>query len=197
MKKVITLTLMSVLALGAGLLFTACSRAFYVENATGDKVPVTEIVAGDGSTKYVSVNPETGTETEVPADTVQSQLELSPAVEETVESALDVGNQQGGWVGAISSLLLLGWGVYKSRKANATQLTLSSVVTGVADVLQAARIAVAEGQKLTEEDITALLKAAQNDAGTRDAVRKLLAEQKTVAEGWLSKLWSKIKNAIF
>lgn len=152
--------------------------------------------AEDGTTKYVAVDPVAGTQAEVPASAVETQTEFSAATEAAVESALAVGKAQGGIVGAVSSGLLLLWGVYKSRKVRATKLTLDSVVSGVADVLQAARLAVANGQKLTEEDITALLKAAQEDAGTREAVRRLLAEQKTVAECWYSKLWAKIKNVL-
>lgn len=197
MKNLITNILLSGLAISASLAFSACEKIAYTQNASGEKVAVTGVPAEDGSTKYLATDPATGTQTEVPASAVETQTELSAATEETVESALAVGKAQGGIVGAVSSGLLLLWGVYKSRKVNATKLTLNSVVSGVADVLQAARLAVANGQKLTEEDITSLLKAAQEDAGTREAVRKLLAEQKTVAEGWLSKLWSKIKNILF
>ena len=193
MKNLITNILMFALALAASLAFSACEKIAYTQNASGEKVAVTGVPAENGSTKYLAVDPATGTQTEVPASAVETQTELSAATEEAVESTLAVGKAQG----AVSSGLLLLWGVYKSRKVNATKLTLNSVVSGVADVLQAARLAVANGQKLTEEDITSLLKAAQEDAGTREAVRKLLAEQKTVAEGWLSKLWSKIKNILF
>lgn len=197
MKNLITNILLSALAISASFAFAACEKIAYTQNASGEKVAVTGVPAEDGSTKYLATDPATGTQTEVPASAVETQTELSATTEATVESALAVGKAQGGIIGAVSSGLLLLWGVYKSRKVNATKLTLDSVVSGVADVLQAARMAVANGQKLTEEDITALLKAAQNDAGTREAVRKLLAEQKTVAESRLSKLWVKIKNILF
>lgn len=173
MKRILSALMLAALAALACLQMSGCAERAYVLGADGEKIAVTaEADAVSGATTWTTADGAA-----VDAGSVETQRELSPAAEATVEAALSVGQAQGGVLGAVSSGLLLLWGVYKSRKVNATKLTLESVVSGVSDVLQAARIAVAQGQKLTEEDIKGLLKAAQNDAGTREAVRALLEEQ--------------------
>lgn len=178
-------------ALAALALFAlaACREVSYVEDAeTGAKLAVVETVGADGASTWTTEAGET-----VPAESVRTRTEFSEGAEETVESVLALGKAQGGAVGAISSALLLAWGLYKSKKVKSTQLTLASVVGGVSDVLAAVREASESGEKLSEADVKALLKAAQEDAGTRDAVDKLLAEQKTTATGLLSKLAAKLR----
>lgn len=172
MKRILSALTLAALAALACLQMSGCAERAYVLGADGEKIAVTaEADEVSGATTWTTADGAA-----VDAGSVETQRELSPAAEATVEAALSVGQAQGGVLGAVSSGLLLLWGVYKSRKANATKLTLESVVSGVSDVLQAARIAVS-GTPLTEEDIKGLLKAAQNDAGTREAVRALLEEQ--------------------
>ncbi len=125
-----------------------------------------------GVTHKMSVtDPETGAVTET--------RELSDETVAVVGGTLEAGASSGGLLGILSSAGLALWGIYQNRKASSAKKVAASIATGVSDVLNKIAEAEASGTdlKVTKEDALELLKAAQNNAGTRDAVRKLLAKQ--------------------
>lgn len=156
------------MALPAVLLLTAC--------AATDWLGLTHTVP--------AANPETGEVTET--------RELSPETTAVVGGTLEAGANSGGLLGIISSAGLALWGIYQNRKAHSAKKVAASIATGVSDVLNKIAEAEASGTdlKVTKEDALELLKTAQNNAGTRDAVKKLLAKQ-----GVPESLAEKILNA--
>ena len=164
MKQIQLIILSSALAL-----FTAC--------AATDRLGITRRVE--------TSDPVTGV--------VSESRELTDESVAVIDGTLNAGAASGGLLGLISTAGLAAWGLYKTRKANSATKVAASIAAGVSGVLGKIAEAEASGSelKVTREDAIALLKAAQNDAGTREAVKALLAKQ-----GLSESLSDKILNLI-
>lgn len=129
-----------------------------------------------------TVDPATGT-TEL-----FGVIPVSESVIETAEAVAKEGKSQGGILGILfggASVAFAWWRRRKelaaTDKAGKLKLAATSVIDGVDLILKKIEEAKASGESWTptKEELLALLKAAQNSAGTRPDVDELIQEKST------------------
>lgn len=105
---------------------------------------------------------------------------------ETVEVVADEAKGQGGILGIVGTVVASGIALWRRRKelaekgkAETAKAVAGSVIDGVDAILKKVEEAKAEGGSWTptREELLALVKAAQDSAGTRSQVKELISEK--------------------